>query len=504
MQKLANLQSTTSTCGKLGNKSAAVASASDPAVSVLSISGGKYMSIARLSGHPTLVESISWDTHSEETLVAGCAGGSVWLWDVGTETPQTTFSGHRSSCTASAYHPFGHFFATGSSDTNIKVWDVRTGKCIQTYRSHVTSVSSLSFSPHGRWLTSGDEDGTIRVFDLSSGKELSCLESHTASITCIDFHPTDFFFISSALDRTIKLWSCDGSFSLAASSEPEDTAVRVLKFNQQGNTLSVASDAGVKRFQLDNEEKRISCLSSDTNVAWSSVLDMTVGEQDTIAVMASSPEGAVSLWSSREPAEVSRKENKRLPNRVSPTISTPTGIKAVLSRRLLSARTISSMWVSGNPKAAVDEAAASEDPIVFISLLLAIANEKSKVAFSLEVGLKILSHVVDSGFLSLPYTPSVRLVESFNALPFSNPLAVSSSLDDATCQGQSDLTFIVGTVISATGLLAKRMTKSERVDRTQQCFQDIADILRTDLRSTKVLKREKDDLLTEIVALIHG
>jgi len=74
-----------------------------------------------------------------------------------------TVAGHRSNCTAVEFHPFGEFFASGSSDTNLKIWDIRKKGCIHTYKGHTQGISTIKFTPDGRWVVSGGLDNVVKV-----------------------------------------------------------------------------------------------------------------------------------------------------------------------------------------------------------------------------------------------------------------------------------------------------------------------------------------------------
>jgi hypothetical protein len=520
MRKLTDLQSCEYACGVLGTKTglAAIGSRNETSVSIFPTSEpGKFTRIGLLEDLPSGVETLCWDPQGEQNLVTGCEGGSVWLWDVAMQSQISTFSGHRSICSASAYHPFGNFFATGSGDTNIKVWDARTGKCIQTYRSHSSMVTSIKFSPHGRWLASGDEDGVIRVFDLSTGKELCVLESHTNSVSCIDFHPTDFFFISSARDKTIKLWSCEGGFSLAASSETETLPMKMVRFNPTGKSLMVASDEYLKKFELNNESKRIACISSEF-VPWKSVLDGIFGDLDDQVTVLAHNGDMVSVWSSNaislkktEDTVLVPKENRRIVNRepvpvVTPEAAHPTrGIANVLSDRVLSSRTVSSMWTSGKTRAAVEEAIGLEDPTVFISLMAGISTERSRNPIAVDTCIAILEYVLDCQYLTFPETVSTAIQKRWMTLPFSkSPFEKGNA---------SDFSAPLGAIIAGLLAITRRSaslfkSSGENVDmRNKDClelFHRTLEVLRSEIRQTKLLRKEKDQLLTEISALIQS
>lgn len=84
-----------------------------------------------------------------------------------------TLTGHRSSCTAVEFHPFGEFFASGSMDTNLKIWDIRKKECIHTYEGHTRGISTIRFTPDGRWVVSGGFDNVVKVnFELVSAVQL--------------------------------------------------------------------------------------------------------------------------------------------------------------------------------------------------------------------------------------------------------------------------------------------------------------------------------------------
>lgn len=504
---------------RLGHKaSIAGLASSDRAVYLFPISNRSVAS-GVLASHPTAVNALSFN-QSDDSLVTGCSGGSVWLWDVVSSKQTLTFSGHRSACSVMEYHPFGNFFVSGSSDTNVKVWDARDGRCVQTYRNHSAGITAVRFSPHGRWLATGDDDGVVRVFDLSSGRPLACLESHTGSVTALDFHPTDFFLLSAALDKSIKLWSCESAFSLAASSEPDLLPATQVKFCPDGSGLYVASAAALKKFDLNAEQKRISCTAI-VETKWDNLLDMHVGG-GVVGVSAS--DSVVSLWAEASPHALvveSRNASTELPvrrasrkeNSPPPLIDTTSAdsvksdsesssVKSLLSTRLLVARTVCALWQDGKLKQAIDESIASSDPVVFVSLLAALPNERSRTPMSIDSCSRILQHIVGKGFLN----SQILVGQVLSGMPFS-----SKSVD---------VTYIVATTLAAVQVLTKRFgpmiaelsraeeidsgvdfAKEERISKMKTCkrlFEELADIVAADVKSTRTLKREKEETIQAI------
>lgn len=98
---------------------------------------------------------------------AGAASGTIKIWDIEEAKVVRTFTGHRSNCVSLDFHPFGEFFASGSSDTNMKIWDMRKKRCIHTYQGHTRRIDVLRFTPDGRWIVSGGADNSVKVSFLN-------------------------------------------------------------------------------------------------------------------------------------------------------------------------------------------------------------------------------------------------------------------------------------------------------------------------------------------------
>ena len=67
---------------------------------------GKPQPLLSLQGHQSRVECVTLD-RAEEVVVAGSQGGTVKLWDLEEARAVRTLTGHRTSCCAIDFHPFG-------------------------------------------------------------------------------------------------------------------------------------------------------------------------------------------------------------------------------------------------------------------------------------------------------------------------------------------------------------------------------------------------------------
>ena len=86
---------------RLGTKSGQVLATGgeDKRVNVWKI--GRTSALMSLSGHSSAIDALTFD-RTEETLVAGCSGGSLKIWSLEAQKVAGTLTGHRTSCSAVA------------------------------------------------------------------------------------------------------------------------------------------------------------------------------------------------------------------------------------------------------------------------------------------------------------------------------------------------------------------------------------------------------------------
>jgi ribosome assembly protein 4 len=81
-------------------------------------------------------------------LATGSGDTTVRIWDLNTETPQFTLSGHNNWVQIVAWSPDCKRLISGSMDNTIRVWDPKTGKAVgDALRAHSQCITSLSWEP---------------------------------------------------------------------------------------------------------------------------------------------------------------------------------------------------------------------------------------------------------------------------------------------------------------------------------------------------------------------
>jgi WD40 repeat protein len=100
-----------------------------------------------LSG-AVLAEAINFPTCAAlsgdgEFLVAGTAGGEVWLWQVADRAPVLAVKAHGGPVYGVSLSGDGRLLATGGEDGTVRVWEAPAGRLLVTLRGHVGGVRSL-------------------------------------------------------------------------------------------------------------------------------------------------------------------------------------------------------------------------------------------------------------------------------------------------------------------------------------------------------------------------
>jgi WD40 repeat protein/tRNA A-37 threonylcarbamoyl transferase component Bud32 len=118
-----------------------------------------------------------------KTLLSGCKGGTVLLWDVATRKKRGDFSMHflrgdppiDSKCEAAATTD-GKTLAVIALGW-LQLWDVSTGKERPSPVERIGD-SCPAFSPDGKTLATGHRYGLIKLWNVATGQEQATLKGH--------------------------------------------------------------------------------------------------------------------------------------------------------------------------------------------------------------------------------------------------------------------------------------------------------------------------------------
>ncbi|GLW89636.1 hypothetical protein Aglo03_04520 [Actinokineospora globicatena] len=203
-----------------------------------------------LAGHGAAVVDVATSPDGR-TAASASIDHTAILWDVPTRTRLATFD-VGAVVTGVAFSPNGQTLATADHDNHlVTLWDVGSHSRRTTFTGHTGWVRSLAFSPDGALLASASTDQTVIVWDVATGTRVATLPGHAdAPFTGVAFSPDGSTLAYTGNDNTIRLWNVRER-AIAARLSGRTSTVRSLAFSPDGTTLAAAADDTTILWDLD-------------------------------------------------------------------------------------------------------------------------------------------------------------------------------------------------------------------------------------------------------------
>jgi eukaryotic-like serine/threonine-protein kinase len=122
-----------------------------------------------------------------QTLLAGCADGTVKVWEMATRSQIGNIHAHTEGVKLLALTADGKAFVTGGWDAQIRLWDIRTHALIWEIESHAEGIDSFAVSPDGRTLAGGGRDGVLKLWSLATQQLLFNYQTGAQAVTHLTF-----------------------------------------------------------------------------------------------------------------------------------------------------------------------------------------------------------------------------------------------------------------------------------------------------------------------------
>ncbi|MBN2514354.1 MAG: protein kinase [Sedimentisphaerales bacterium] len=196
-------------------------------------------SLQTLSGHPGMVNSVSFRLDAER-IASGGDDNTVKIWDAKSGQLIRTMYGHQKEVESVCFSPDGKRIVSGSLDTQIILWDADSGLEVHTLRAHKNEVLSVCFSPDGKQIASGSADKTILLWDTQSGQQIRSLSGHQDVVLSVCFSPDGKQIASGSADKTILLWDTQSGQRIRSLSGHQDVVLSV-RFSPDGKRIASGS-----------------------------------------------------------------------------------------------------------------------------------------------------------------------------------------------------------------------------------------------------------------------
>ncbi|KAJ3328410.1 snoRNA-binding rRNA-processing protein [Blyttiomyces sp. JEL0837] len=169
---------------------------------------GSRAILRTLSGHKDSVRLTKFSPNYSHIL-SGSDDSTLRIWDMTSETPVALFEEHtdhvRAGC-VSTENP--HVVMSGSYDHTVKLWDIRAQKCMLTMK-HGNPVEGVMFLP-GSSLAASIGGNKLKIWNLLDGGSLfQSLSNHQKTITCMSLDGSGTRILTGSLDQQVKIYSLE-------------------------------------------------------------------------------------------------------------------------------------------------------------------------------------------------------------------------------------------------------------------------------------------------------
>lgn len=184
-------------------------------------------------------------------IVAGCADGTIRVWDWPSRTLVQQIQAHAGSTIwggkiSLAVSADGECILSGSkTDKTAKLWDLGSGKVLRVFEGHSNGVTSVAIGAIGRRIATASWDGTIRIWDEESGELIRILNGHAGSVTSMALNSDSRLIASAFSDDSLRLWEAESGKTLWVRKKVAVDGVTSMSLSADGYHLACASSGGV-------------------------------------------------------------------------------------------------------------------------------------------------------------------------------------------------------------------------------------------------------------------
>ncbi|CAO3667095.1 unnamed protein product [Umbelopsis ramanniana] len=141
-------------------------------------------------------------------MILGCgtADSTVRIWDIKSQRPAASFTGHTGKITALNFSENGYILAVASEDNLVKLWDLRNLTNTKTFTlEEGYKIHDLKFDYYAKYLAVAGTDLTI--LKAKDGAPIVSFKENSSDLTSVHWDPLATYVAAAGNDRTLRIFS---------------------------------------------------------------------------------------------------------------------------------------------------------------------------------------------------------------------------------------------------------------------------------------------------------
>ena len=177
-------------------------------VTVHNVAEKNKASLAKLTGHRDVVQSIAWS--ADGNLLATGGFRKVLLWNTADWSSGGEISDLPGRVLAMTFTIDNATLITASNAPGqageIALWKTTGLSKRLNWQAHDGAIFDLAIAPDSKMLATAGADRLVRFWSLAKGEQVMQIEAHTAPVLSLAYKPDGALLASGGADKELKIW----------------------------------------------------------------------------------------------------------------------------------------------------------------------------------------------------------------------------------------------------------------------------------------------------------
>jgi WD40 repeat protein len=224
---------------RFADRDTLVSAGGDRTIRVLDLPSGAVTAV--LHGHENAVKALAAVGDGE--FVSGGYDGTARTWRLGGDRRRIALAAYPRDV---AFASDGTVLAAGCADGTVRLFDAASRAPLGELRGHTERAGAVAFAPDEPRLASASIDGTVRLWDVGSRRQLAESERGADGFVTLAYEPKGRILAAGSKDGS--LWLLSARDLRVERRLPHGASVEQIAFDRRGERLaSVTADPPVLR-----------------------------------------------------------------------------------------------------------------------------------------------------------------------------------------------------------------------------------------------------------------